>query len=66
MIGKRHSWQDLTERFRRVRIEPGVTVNVLELQALIEIKEELGLPRDLAVLPVLRQALRESPGRQES
>lgn len=39
-----------------MQIEPGVEVQVLDLKTLIEIKEELGFPKDTAVL---RAALRE-------
>jgi hypothetical protein len=37
----------------------GLTVRVLSLPALIEAKERLGRPKDLAVLPVLRATLDE-------
>ena len=42
-----------------MEIEPGLDVRVLDLGTLISIKEELGDPKDLAMLPVLRQTLRE-------
>ena len=42
-----------------MEIEPDVVVRAIDLETLIAIKEELGFPKDAAVLPVLRQALRE-------
>ncbi len=59
MIGKSRTWTDLVEHTRTMEIEPGVGVRVLDLETLIAIKEELGDPKDMAMLPVLRQTLRE-------
>jgi hypothetical protein len=42
-----------------MEIEPGIVVTVLDLETLIAVKEELGFPKDAAVLPLLRQALKE-------
>jgi hypothetical protein len=39
-------------------------LRVLDLETLIAVKEELGFPKDAAVLPVLRQALKERSERQ--
>lgn len=36
------------------------TIRVLDLKTLIEIKEALDQPKDRAVLPILREALKES------
>ena len=47
-----------------MEIEPGVVVRVLDLETLIAVKEELGFPKDIAVLPVLRRALKEGSERQ--
>ena len=47
-----------------MEIEPGVVLRVLDLETLIAVKEELGFPKDTAVLPVLRQALKERSERQ--
>ena len=65
MIGKSRTWEDLLGSTRTMEIEPGVTVRVLDLETLIEVKEELGFPKDTAVLPVLRQALKERFGRPD-
>jgi hypothetical protein len=42
-----------------MEIEPGIVVTVLDLETLIAVKEESGFPKDAAVLPLLRQALKE-------
>jgi hypothetical protein len=59
MTGKSRTWEDLRGHTRAMEIEPGVVVCVLDLETLIAVKEELGFPKDTAVLPVLRQALKE-------
>jgi hypothetical protein len=64
MIGKSRTWEDLLGGTRTMEIESGVVVRVLDLETLIAVKEELGFPKDMAVLPVLRQALRERSERR--
>jgi hypothetical protein len=64
MIGKSRTWEDLRDHTRTMEIEPGAVVRVLDLEMLIAVKEELGFPKDLAVLPVLRQALKERSDQQ--
>lgn len=59
MIGKSRTWEDLLAGTRAMEIDSGVAVRVLDLETLIAVKEELGFPKDIAVLPVLRQALKE-------
>lgn len=59
MIGNSRVWEDLLGGAQTMEIEPGVAVRVLDLETLIAVKEELGAPKDAAVLPVLRQALKE-------
>jgi hypothetical protein len=59
MIGKSRTWDGLRDRTQSIEIESGTVVRVLDLETLIAVKEELGFPKDIAVLPVLRQALRE-------
>jgi hypothetical protein len=65
MIGKSRTWEDLRPHSRTMEIEPGVVVSVLDLETLIAVKEELGFPKDTAVLPVLRQALKERSERKD-
>ncbi len=64
MIGKSRTWEDMRGRARTMEIESSVVVHVLDLETLIAVKEELGFPKDVAVLPVLRQALKELSERQ--
>jgi hypothetical protein len=64
MIGKSRTWEDLRGHTQTMEIEPGVELRVLDLETLIAIKEELGFPKDTAVLPVLRQALKERSERR--
>ena len=64
MIGKSRTWEDLRPYTRTMEIEPDVVVRVLDLEMLIAVKEELGFPKDIAVLPLLRQALKERSERQ--
>lgn len=59
MIGKSRTWEDLLGGTRTMEMEPGMVVRVLDLETLIAVKEELGFPKDQAMLPLLRQALRE-------
>jgi hypothetical protein len=59
MIGRSRTWDDLLDGARTMEIESGVPVRVLDLETLIAVKEELGFPKDVAMLPLLRQALRE-------
>ena len=59
MIGKSRTWEDLAGGARTMEIDAGVVVRVLDLETLIAVKEELGFPKDVAMLPVLRRALRE-------
>lgn len=47
-----------------MEIEPGAEVHVLDLETLIAVKEELGFSKDIAMLPVLRQTLKQRSERQ--
>jgi hypothetical protein len=64
MIGKSRNWEDLHDHTETMEIEPDVVVRVLDLETLIALKEELGFPKDVAMLPVLRQALKERSARK--
>jgi predicted nucleotidyltransferase len=59
-IGKGLTFSDLLPLSDEMAIGDGVRVRVLNLEALISIKEHLASGKDLAVLPILRQTLRES------
>ncbi len=58
-IGHGHPYSELIQKAITVRIAEGVTVPVLELASLIAVKEETAGEKDQAVLPILRQTLRE-------
>jgi hypothetical protein len=58
-IGHGHSYRELIQHTCVVEIMDQVTVRVLELGKLIDIKEETNGEKDRAVLPILRQTLRE-------
>ena len=59
MIGKSRRWEDLRAHTRTMELEPGLVLRVLNLESWIAVREELGFPKDIAVLPVLRQALKQ-------
>jgi hypothetical protein len=58
-IGLGHVYGELIQKAIAVQIAEGMSVPVLELSSLIAIKEETAGEKDQAVLPVLRQTLRE-------
>jgi len=64
MIGKSRTWEDLRPHTQTMEIEPGVEARVMDLETLIAVKEELGFPKDTAMLPVLRQTLKQRSERQ--
>lgn len=58
-IGKGEVYEDLLPK--SVEVELGnLKVRILRLEEVIRIKEELGFPKDLAVLEILRATLRQS------
>jgi predicted nucleotidyltransferase len=61
-IGRGLSYQDLLPHTVEMDIGDGVRVRVLDLATIIAVKEELGSEKDLAVLPLLRRALKEKQG----
>jgi predicted nucleotidyltransferase len=58
-IGRNLTYEDLLSRCLEMDIGEGVRVKVLNLETLISIKEQLGSDKDFAMLPILRQTLRE-------
>ncbi len=58
-IGKNLTYDDLLAHCSEMDIGDGIRIKVLDLEILIEIKEQLAGDKDLAVLPILRQTLRE-------
>jgi hypothetical protein len=61
-IGRGLSFEDLLPRSTVMEIGGGVQVRVLDLAAIVALKEELGGEKDLAVLPVLRRTLEQKQG----
>ncbi len=58
-IGRNFEFPDLVPRSNEMEIGDGNRVRVLNLETIISIKEELASEKDIAVLPVLRQTLKE-------
>jgi predicted nucleotidyltransferase len=58
-IGKGRRFEELVDSTVELEIEDGLRVRVLDLETLIEIKEETGREKDRAVLPLLRRTLEE-------
>lgn len=53
-------YEDLVTDAPELGATPDLTCRVLSLERLIEIKEAVGRPKDIAALPILRAALAES------
>lgn len=53
------SYEDLLPQTTEMRLADGRAIRVLSLPALIDMKQRLGRPKDLAVLPFLRATLDE-------
>jgi len=62
-VGENLRYGDLIGLSQPMRIGEGIVINVLNLKTLIDLKEQLGGEKDLAMLPILRQTLRESGGK---
>jgi predicted nucleotidyltransferase len=58
-IGQNLGFSDLLLHSDEMDIGEGIRVRVLNLETLISIKEQLASEKDVAMLPVLRQTLRE-------
>jgi hypothetical protein len=58
-IGAGRDYQALIAHTVRMRIGPRLTVRLLDLPTLIEIKQETAGEKDKAVLPILRSTLEE-------
>ncbi len=57
----RLTYEDLLPRSHSYQLE-GMSIRVQDLESLIEVKEELGEEKDLAMLPILRRTLEERRG----
>jgi predicted nucleotidyltransferase len=58
-IGRDLGYQELVPHSIEMDISEGLRIRVLDLETLIEIKEQLGGDKDRAVLPILRRTLEE-------
>jgi len=61
-IGRSRTYDDLSRETVPIELGGGLTVRVLSLEALIRVKQETGRQQDLAVLPLLRQTLKQRAG----
>ncbi len=52
-------FEDLRARSIRIALRDDLVLQVLDLSALIEVKEKIGREKDIAVLPIYRRALEE-------
>ncbi len=59
-IGRGLGYGDILPHSQAIRLGDGYEVQVLGLEKLIEVKEELGTEKDLAVLSLLRHTLAET------
>jgi predicted nucleotidyltransferase len=64
-IGDGKSYEDLIEQTSKESLE-NMSVYLLNLETLINIKEKIGREKDNAVLPVLRSTLEEKKKREQS
>jgi hypothetical protein len=58
-IGRGRDFNALTSRSRTIELGAGLSVRVLDLDALIDVKREAAREKDLATLPVLVRTLEE-------
>ncbi len=58
-VGPNLAYADLLQQSRLLNLGDGLTLRVLELDALIQLKEEAGSAKNAAILPILRQTLKE-------
>jgi len=59
MIGDGRRYEDLLPRTSQLELDQGLTIRLLDLEALIEIKEETPTEKDWPVLTLLRRLLEE-------
>lgn len=58
-IGRNLGYEDLLPHTVTMQIDSGIAVRVLDLDTIIEVKEQLGGEKDKAVLPTLRRTREE-------
>ena len=62
-IGKGHTYEDLIQETIELDAGEGLNTRILDLAALIRIKEETGREKDRAQLAILRRTLEEKSRR---
>jgi hypothetical protein len=65
-IGTNLGFEDLIPHSSKMDVGGGIEIKVLDLETLIEIKEQLAGDKDVAVLPILRKTLKESRKNEQS
>ena len=65
-VGRDLTYEDLAPHSLEMNVGEGVRIKVLDLETLIALKEALGGEKDLAMLPVLRQTLKETRKKSDS
>jgi predicted nucleotidyltransferase len=65
-VGRDLGFDDLLSHSVELSIGEGIVIRVLNLESIIALKEDLAGEKDLAVLPLLRQTLREISKKQQS
>jgi len=63
-IGEGRDFSTLASRSRTIDLGEGLTARVLDLDALIDVKREVGREKDLATLPILVRTLEERRRRE--
>jgi hypothetical protein len=58
-VGSGRGFDELTPHSAELELAPDLTIRLLSLETLIELKEEVAQEKDLAVLPLLRRTLEE-------
>ena len=64
-VTRQRTYADLLPHSKDLAISLETTINVLNLEMLIVLKEETGRPKDLAMLPTLRGTLEEIRRREQ-
>lgn len=64
-VGRNLSFADLFPHSNEMEFAERAGIRVLNLEKIIEIKEQLGTDKDKAALPILRQTLRELKSRNQ-
>lgn len=63
LIGKGRHYADLLPHTIELRIDESLTVRLLDLETLIQVKQETAGEKDLAILAILRRIQDEFHGR---